>query len=67
MITSVTIVCVLCDQYDESIQQRIDSVQLSLEVSGLDGVMSVIDNSKKPNKMPIKYGQLAELVEIKPD
>jgi len=52
MITSVTIVCVLCDQYDESIQQRIDSVQLSLEVSGLDGVMSVIDNSKKPNKIP---------------
>jgi len=52
MISSVTIVCVLCDQYDDSIQQTIESVQLSLEASGLAGVVSVIDNSVRSNEMP---------------
>jgi len=52
MINSVTIVCVLCDQYNEAMQQRIDSVQLSLEASGLAGTVSVIDNSARPNRIP---------------
>lgn len=52
MIQSVTIICVLCDRYNPFIQKTIDSVQLSLEASGLDGVVSVIDNSAKPNQIP---------------